>query len=82
MPPTHVHPLLDLPGSLNAYILLLPKTKTTFATIKFLGASCALLGTQPITGEASLLVHGALHEVLLHLVLAITLKGALKVGKR
>lgn len=78
--PIHGLANLDLPGSLNAYILLLPETKTTFATIKFNGATCALSGVQPVTGDASLLIHGALHEVLLHLVLAITLKGALKVG--
>lgn len=30
-----------------------PKTKTVLATVKFEGASCALLGTQPITGEVN-----------------------------
>ncbi len=72
--------LQGFPASLNAYILLLPKTKAIFATIKFIGASCALLGTQPIQGSISLLVHGALHELLLHLVLTFSLPKALKVG--
>lgn len=30
---------------------VLPKTKTTLATIKFEGATCALLGVQPLTGK-------------------------------
>lgn len=30
----------------------LPKTKTIFATIKYEGAECALLGTQPVSGKA------------------------------
>jgi hypothetical protein len=28
-----------------------PKTKTIFATVKFEGAECALLGTQPVSGQ-------------------------------
>ena len=71
---------LDLPGSLNAYILLLPETKTTFATFKFEGEKCPLAGVLPLTGSISLLIHGALHETLLHLVLAFSLPKALKVG--
>jgi hypothetical protein len=78
--PIHGLASLDLPGSLNAYILLLPETKNTLATIKFEGETCAILGTQSVTGNASLLIHGALHEVLSHLVLAFSLPKALKFG--
>jgi hypothetical protein len=78
--PIHGLASLDLPGSLNAYILLLPETKNVLTTFKFTGASCALLGTQAITGDFSLLIPGALHEVLLHLVSAFSLPKALKIG--
>ncbi len=71
---------LDLPGSLNTYILLLPETKKTFTTLTLEGATCSIAGKNPVNGSVSLLVHGGLHEVLLHLVLAFSLKEALKVG--
>ncbi len=81
--PLHGLASLDLqgePASLNAYILLLPETKTTFATFKVEGESCALIGTQTIAGDISLLVPGALHEVLLHTALGFSLPKALLVG--
>lgn len=83
--PIHGLASLDLqgtPASLNAYILLLPETKNIFATIKFNGATCALLGIQAIKGDASLLVPGALHEVLLHLAIGFSLPKALAVGSQ
>jgi hypothetical protein len=76
--PIHGTAILD--GALNAYISLLPETKTTFATVKFNNEECALFGPQPVTGSASILVHGAAHETLTHLGLAFTLPKALKVG--
>lgn len=78
--PVHGLASLDLPGSLNAYILILPETKTTLATVKFTGSECPLLGTQPITGDLSLLIHEAEHEKLLHLILAFSLPKALRIG--
>jgi hypothetical protein len=76
--PIHGKAILD--GTLNAYISLLPETKTTFATIKFIDAECALLGTQLVTGGASILVHEAAHEKIVHLGLAFSLPKALRVG--
>ncbi len=78
--PLHGLALLDGPSSSNAYISILPETKTVFATIKFSGASCVLAGTQPITGGISFLVHEASKELLSHLVLAFSLPKALKIG--
>lgn len=75
-----IHGKVILDGSLNAYVTVLPETKTTFTTIKFNGVECPLLGVQPATGTASILVHEAVHEKVVHLGLAFTLKGALKVG--
>jgi hypothetical protein len=79
-----IHGLVHLDGSLNIIILLLPETKATFATIAFSGETCALLGTQPVTEKAAGGVHLLIHHgqvfKLLHLVLAFSLPGALKVG--
>lgn len=78
-----IHGLVHLEGILHVLILLLPQTKTTFATIAFEGAKCALAGTQPVTEKAGgfhlLIDHGQVFK-LLHLVLPITLAGGLKVG--
>lgn len=78
--PVHGLASLDLPGSLNAYILILPETKNVLATVKFIGTECALAGTQPITGDLSFLIHEASHEKLLHLILAFSLPKALHIG--
>lgn len=40
-----------LAGSKAVSESITPKTKTVFATIKFEGAECALLGVQPVTGK-------------------------------
>jgi hypothetical protein len=75
-----VHALAHLDGTLNALILVLPETKTTFATVKFEGATCALEGTQPIAGAAHILIHEAIHSLKRHRALAFSLAGLLKVG--
>lgn len=41
-------------GNKDISTIFLPKTKTIFATIKFNGAECALLGTQPVAGKAKI----------------------------
>ncbi len=78
--PIHGLAHLDEGGRLNTLILILPETKTTFATIKFEGENCALLGVQPVTGGVHLLIDEGYLPKELHLVLAVTLKGGLKVG--
>lgn len=77
-----VHGVASLEGALNTYILVLPETKNTFATIAFTTAEpCAFAGTtQPVTGDASLLIHNGIHPAVTQLVLAFSLKGALKLG--
>jgi hypothetical protein len=78
-----IHGLAELDGTLNTLIKLLPLPSKTFAVIKFEGASCALLGNQPVTATGSavdLLIHEGIHPRVLHLVLAFSLPGLLKVG--
>ncbi len=72
--------LASLDGSLATYILVLPETKTTFATIGFTNELCALFPTQPVTGDASLLAHDGFDEQVRHRVLGFSLPKALKVG--
>ena len=43
-----------LQGLLGAIVKVKPKTKSLFATIKYNGEECALLGVQPLTGEIEL----------------------------
>lgn len=74
-----VHGLLHF-ESPNLLILVLPTTKTTFTTIKFNGEKCALLGTQPVTGGASILIHNVTTSEPSHFVLAFSSVGGLKVG--
>lgn len=59
-----------------------PKTKTTLATIKFEGASCALLGVQPLTGKAKLKMPTGQEERTAQLASAATTEasGELKLG--
>ncbi|HEY2768438.1 MAG TPA: hypothetical protein VGI76_09280 [Solirubrobacteraceae bacterium] len=59
-----------------------PKTKTTFATIKFEGSECALLGTQTVTGTAKVLAPTGQTEKEVQLMEANTsaASGELKVG--
>jgi hypothetical protein len=75
-----VNGLALLEGTLNTYIHISPETKAAFATIKFSGETCALLGVQPVTGNASLLIHEGFDERALHLTLAFSLPKSLKVG--
>ncbi len=57
-----------------------PQTKSTFATIKFNGETCALLGTQSITGTAGAVLPKMQEERTLQEVKASTTKGELKLG--
>jgi hypothetical protein len=78
-----VHGLASLEGPLNTLIKVLPQTKTTFATIKFgnaVGSECALLGTEAVTGGLDLLLHEGFDPATLHLALAFSLTGSLKIG--
>lgn len=78
-----VRGVANLEAGGNVLILLTPKTKSIFATIQFSGASCALLGSQPVTEKGNgfhLLIDNGRTFKLLHLVLPVTLVGGLKVG--
>jgi hypothetical protein len=80
--PVLVHAALD-PGDTKAVLAtILPKTKTTFTTIKFEGEKCALLGTQPVTGKAKVLIPAGQEELAKQLVEAKVTAGSseLKVG--
>jgi hypothetical protein len=59
-----------------------PKTKNTFATIKYEGEKCALLGTQPVTGKATVDDPTGQNEAELQIINAVTTEasGELKVG--
>ncbi len=57
-----------------------PQTKSTFATIKFNGETCALLGTQPITGTLGTVLPKGQEERTQQEVKASTTKGELKLG--
>jgi hypothetical protein len=63
-------------------IIFLPKTKTVLATIKFNGAECALMGTQPVTGKATFTGPTGKTESVLQEIQANVLQssGELKVG--
>ncbi len=69
--------LASLEGTLNTLILVLPKTKNSFATIKFNGATCSLAGVQPVTGHAHILIHEGFDPAVVHRGLAL---GKLNVG--
>ncbi len=51
-----VHGLAELDGSSNTRILILPLPSKSFGAIRFEGETCALLGEQPVTGKASILI--------------------------
>ena len=78
--PIHGVAKLDPASPLNTLILVLPKTKNTFATILFIGNTCALKGVQPVTGDVDLLVDAGVHATTVHLVLVSSLPKSLKVG--
>ncbi len=82
--PIHGLAVLDEGKALNTLILILPLPSKTFSVLKFEGATCALLGVQPITAAKNpaidLLVHEGGVPLLLHLVLAFSLKESLHVG--
>ncbi len=69
-----------LEGVLEARAVIKPKTKNTFGTVAFEGATCALLGVQPVTGKVAVkLAEGQMEETSQEVVLHTT-KGELKVG--
>jgi streptogrisin C len=72
--------LAQLDGTLNTLTLILPQTKTVLATIKFNGVTCALEGVQAITGRVDVLIDGGADPAVLHLILAFSLTGGLKLG--
>jgi hypothetical protein len=77
-----VHGLAELDGTLNTLIKLLPLPSKTYAVIHYEGATCALLGNQPITATGPVihfLIHAGAHPRVEHLVLAFSLPG-LKIG--
>jgi hypothetical protein len=57
-----------------------PKTKTTFATIKFNGSECALAGTQPINGKATTTLLAGQEEKTFQQIKVKTTKGEFKLG--
>lgn len=71
---------LTLDGTLAVKGAFVPETKTTFTTIKFEGAECALLGTQPVTGKASFLAFTGQDERTFQSVLLFSEAGKLKIG--
>ncbi len=71
---------LTLDGTLAVKGAFVPETKTTFTTIKFEGAECALTGTQPVTGKASFLAFTGQDERTFQSVLLFSETGKLKVG--
>jgi hypothetical protein len=75
-----IHGFAHLDGTLNTLILTLPLPSKTFAVIKFEGEVCALLGAQPVTGTADVLIHGGADAAVSHLILAFSLTGSLKLG--
>ncbi len=82
--PIHGLAVLDEGKVLNTLILILPLPSKTFSVLKFEGEKCALLGIQPITANKNpaidLLVHEGGVPLLLHLVLAFSLKESLHLG--
>lgn len=70
---------LDAANASAAIVTFTPETKTVFATIKYDGASCALLGVQPVTGKATTLApEGKIEKV--EQRLNVNSSGELKVG--
>lgn len=71
-----------LDGLLAVKAVIKPKTKTVYATIKFEGAECALLGVEPITGQGSGLSPTGQDERTLQQIISTTTEasGELKVG--
>ncbi len=82
--PIHGLAVLDEGKVLNTLILILPLPTKTFSVLTFTGEKCALLGNQPITANKNpaidLLVHEGGVPLLLHLVLAFSLKESLHLG--
>jgi len=75
-----LHGFAELEGTLGTLVKVLPLPSKTFAVIHFLGAKCALLGFQPVTGTADLLAPSGKDPSVLQKVNAFTLPGGLHVG--
>jgi hypothetical protein len=68
-----------LDGALGVLATFSPKTKTTFTTIEYIGASCALVGVQPVTGKVVVLDPTGQDEAASQLI-EVTAASSLKVG--
>jgi hypothetical protein len=71
---------ITLDGTLAVKGVVKPETKNVLATIKFEGASCALLGVQPVTGKVKALAKTGQDERKLQSVAISTETGDLKLG--
>jgi len=71
---------LTLDGTLAVKGAIVPETKTTFASLTFTGAECALLGTQPVTGKVLILASLGQDEMTWQPVLLFSDAGSLKLG--
>jgi hypothetical protein len=69
-----------LPGALNTLIALLPKTKTNFAFLPFLGGECLFKEGLPLSGSIDLLLDKGIHSATLHRSLGFTLKHQLLIA--
>lgn len=73
--------LVSTVGTLEVSVVFKPKTKTTFATIEFTGASCSIANeVQPVTGQATVKGPTGQDERTLQQIVANTTSGELKVG--
>jgi len=75
-----LHGTAELDSTLGAFVKLLPLPSKTFAALHFEGATCALLGIQPVNGTADLLAPSGKDASVLQTVNAFSLTGSLKVG--
>ena len=77
-----IHATVALGAGNDVKARFLPKTKTVFATIEYKGATCALLGVQPVSGKALVDDANGKVESVLQLIEAVTTEasGELKVG--
>lgn len=75
-----IHGLAELDGTLGTLIRLLPLPSKTISVLRFEGASCALLGVQPVTGRIDLLLPTGKDPSVLQLILAYSLFEELRIG--
>ncbi len=75
-----VHGLAELDGTLGTFIKVLPLPSKTFMVFKLEGESCALVGTQPVTGSLDVLLPSGRDPGVLQLANIFSLPGSLKIG--